>query len=163
MRPVPGLCHRAARGHGPVERSLDIDRPQQVEVFLAHLLGGHVLGDHAGRAHEGADRPELRDDALGGRLHALAVGHVAADGERAAPVGLHPGHGLGLALGVAVDAGHVGAHLRQRHGHRLPDALRGARHDRDGAGEVERDREFARCPTQGRGAAPPRSRHPLIR
>ena len=107
--------------------------------------------------------PSSRDHALGGSLDALAVGHVAADREGAASVGLDPGDGLGLALGVAVDAGHVGAHLRERHGHGLADALRGACHDRHRARQVEGDRVVARAQLRDAAPVPPRSMHPLIR
>ena len=138
-----GRDHRALRdGHRPVERALHVDGPQAVEVGLVDLLGRHVGADHAGAARQRRDGAELRRGAVGRGLDGGPVGHVAAQRQRAAAAGLDQGHGLGLSLGIEVDAGHVGALAGERDGDRLADALRGAGHDGRRAREVEGDREL---------------------
>ena len=127
-----------------MERALDVDVPESIEIFLAHLLGRHVLCQHTSAGRQQTDRTELGDDPVCRGIDVRLRRDVAAHSERPASVRLHESNRIGATFGVEVDAGDVGTLLGERCCCGLTKTLGRAGDDGDFAGERERDREILR-------------------
>src|SRR4051812_7381161 len=118
---------------GPVDVGLERALPL-FGVDLERFVHGRL---RAGVVHEDVDLPELVDGVSHDPARLILLLHVAAQRDRAPPLGLdeRPGVARVLVLGQVGDR-HVGALLRERDADRPPDARIAARYERDLAVEL---------------------------
>ena len=101
------------------------------------FAGGDAGGD-AGDVDQDVHAAEVLVDLPDGALDGGLVGHVAAVGDGPAAQGRDLADGGVAALGVEVDAGHVGPVAGQSHGRRLAQSARRPRDDGDLARQIKK-------------------------